>query len=57
MCERESAKRVNFRTKLLKVVVVRGGGKSRGNMEVESITNKSDVWTQNWHRDDNVDGL
>lgn len=57
MCERETAKRVNFRTELLKVVVVRGGGKSRGNMEVESITNKSDVWTQNWHQDDNVDGL
>lgn len=57
MCERETAKRVNFRTELLKVVVVRGGGKSRGNMEVEIITNKSDVWTQNWHQDDNVDGL
>lgn len=48
---------MNFRTELLKVVVVWGGGKSRGNMEVESITNKSDVWTQNWHRNANVDGL
>lgn len=47
-------KRVNFRTGLLEVrgeecVCVCGGGelkgKSRGNVEVENIANKYDVWT------------